>query len=59
VVECSSSDDVCGKEADDGTGDAVAVSGWTDADAGLSIMLELLWKVEGAVLVHGAAYRSS
>lgn len=53
-MEWSSSDDeVCGKEADDGTGDAVAVPGWIDLDTGLLIMLELLWNVEGVVLVHG------
>lgn len=54
----SSDDDVCGKEADDGTGDAVAVSGCADIGTGLLIMLEL-WNVEGPVLVHGATYRSS
>ena len=58
-MESSSSDDVCSNEADDGTGDAVAVSGWTDLDAGLLIMPELLWNVEGVVLVHGVTYRSS
>lgn len=50
---------MCGKEADDGTGDAVAVPGWTELDAGLLMMLELLWNVEGVVLVHGSTYRSS
>ena len=58
-MEWSSSDDVWGKEADDGTGDAVAVLGWTDLDAGLLITLELLWNVEGVVLVHGVTYRSN
>jgi len=55
AVERSSSDDddVCGKEADDGTGDAVAVPGCTDLGTGLLMMLELLWKVDGVVLVHG------
>lgn len=58
-MEWSSSDDVCGKEDDDGTGDAVAVPGWTDTGTWLLIMPELLWNVEGVVLVHGVAYRSS
>lgn len=44
---------MCGKEADDGTGDAVAVPGCTDLGTGLLMMLELLWKVDGVVLVHG------
>lgn len=59
MVEWSSSDDVCCKEADDGTGDAVAVSDWTDLGIGSLIMLEPLWNVEGVVRVHGVTYRSS
>lgn len=61
AVEKSSSDDVdvCGKEADDGTGDAVAVPGWTDLDTGSLIMSTPPWNVEGVALVHGATYRSS
>ena len=57
-MEWSSSDDVCGREADDGTGDAVAVPGWTYLGVVLWIMLALLWNVEGVVLAHGAVYRS-
>ena len=48
---------MCGKEADDGTGDAVAVPGWMDLETGLVIILEAPWKVEGVVLVHGVTYR--
>ena len=59
LVERSSSDDddVCGKEAEDGTGDAVAVQGWTDLEIEL-LILELLWNVEGVVRVQGVTYRN-
>lgn len=58
VENSSSSDDVCGREPDDGTGDAVAVPGCTGLDTGLLVMVELPWNVEGVVLVHGVTYRS-
>jgi hypothetical protein len=59
VENSSSSDDVCGREPDDGTGDAVAVPGCTGLDTRSLVILELLWNVEGVVLEHGVTYRSS
>jgi hypothetical protein len=59
AVGYSSSEDVCCKETDDDTGDAVAVPGWVGLDAGLSVTHELLWNIDGVVLVHGVTYRSS
>ena len=37
----------------------MAVFGWMDLETGLLTMPELLWNVEGVVLVHGVTYRNS